>query len=167
MGIDLWSQCLDLFVIQRLNQFLIGFVVLFKVGDKDVSDFKFRNDDGRAADMVGVRVGQYQIIQFGNLLFFKIILDRCAFGVVAGVDQHGMSAAGDERGVTLPYIHKMDFHRIRRNGFDRSGDGENAPQKNVYGKKQMYGFPSHFFHNKPPFSVLNYKIWDDSSISYF
>ena len=100
--------------------------------------------------MVSVRVGQYQIIQSGNFLFLEIVLDRCAFGIVPRINQHGVSAAGDERGVPLSHIHKMDFHLIGVSSVDRGGNGKNESEKNGYGQKHIQNFPGHFFHGKAP-----------------
>ncbi len=62
--------------------------------------------------MVGVRVGQYKIIQSGDLLLLQIILDGGASGIVARINQHGVSAAGDKGCVALPHVDKMYFHLV-------------------------------------------------------
>ena len=123
MGAHIRCDRFKALVIQRLNQFLIGFIVFFVIGDKHFIDFEFGDNYRRAADMIGIGVGENQIVQAFYLLFVQVVLNQGSLGIFSGINQHGMSVAGDQGGVSLPHIQEMHFHRagIGRQGFHRPG----------------------------------------------
>lgn len=55
-------------------------------------------------------MSQDQIVQFFHILLHQVTLDGSAFGVISRIDQHRVTAAGDQGGISLPHIDEMDFH---------------------------------------------------------
>ena len=101
--------------------------------------------------MISVRMSQDQIIQLGDLLLLQVVLDRGAFAVIARIDQHGVVAAGDQRGISLSHINKMDIHFVRIRCESGHWRRQSAAQQNRSSKSQIQDFLIPFFHADIPF----------------
>ena len=128
------------FIVERLNQLSVCLIIFFIVGDKYFVYFELADDDRRAADMVGIGMRQHEIVQFFDFLLLQIVLNLCAFGVIARINQHGMPAADNQCGIALPHIQKMHFHFIRARRRRLDGNGQAGSGQNRSRKYQIHQF---------------------------
>ena len=101
------------FGFHGLNHIIIGTGIRLFFRHQNGVTVKFVDDDVGTSDMVGVRMGQYQIIKGRNAQVFQIGLHLRTLVIVSSIDEHGVRTLGQKGTVALSNIQKMDGQVFR------------------------------------------------------